>query len=423
MKLLCAWLLLPILPLPGLGICPDQLEFEIEPSARLGVFVKSQDQVLVDINGNQAFTPASVQKLFTTAVALTTLGAEFRVKTVLTMSPEGELILTPGGDPSFSSGRDLPQLVGQLQRGSTPIKNIEIHQEPWGNTYGRGWEWEDTQAPYAPPIGGVVIDENILEWNLNPSFSWKHPSRAQGWQVKNTVQLGQSDSLEIQILGQTLVLRGTIPSTIEYATPIPDPGAQFMTLLGLELKKQGLTHLKPSQVFVLSPPLKDLIKVINKDSHNLYSEQILRILGRELSQPGQDYETRGRTIINQAVNNPGFYASDGSGLSRHNQATPRQIVDLLAKMAKNPDFRSSLATGGKDGTLTNRLKHLSIQAKTGTLSGIGTLAGYLTPPHHPPVIFAILVNHSLLSPGQLRSQIDRMVEQINQLTPCDQAPR
>ncbi len=419
MKLLCAWLFLSITPLPGLGICPDRLVFEAEPTARLGILVKSQDQVLVDINGNQAFIPASVQKLFTTAVALNSLGPRFRVKTVLTMSPEGELRLTGGGDPSFSSDRDLPQLVRQLERGTTPIKNILIEQESWGNAYGRGWEWADTQAPYAPPIGGVVIDENILEWSLEPGFNWKHPSRARGWQVKNNVQLGQSDSLEIQTHGQTIVLRGTIPAPLTDAIPIPDPGAQFVMLLRSELAKQGLNYLKPSQALVFSPPLKDLVKITNKDSHNLYGEQILRILGREQNRSGLDYETRGREIITQAVNSPGFYVADGSGLSRHNQATPKQIVELLERMAENSEFRASLPIGGKDGTLRNRLKHLNIQAKTGTLTGVGTLAGYLTPSQHPPVVFAILVNHSLLSPQQLRTKIDRMVEQINQLTPCE----
>ncbi len=419
MKLFCAWLSLSIIPLPGVGICPDRLAFELEPTARLGILVKSQDQVLVDINGNQAFIPASVQKLFTTAVALTTLGPEFRVKTVLTMSPEGELRLTGGGDPSFSSDRDLPKLVRQLERGTMSIKNMEIEQEPWGNTYGRGWEWSDTQAPYAPPIGGVVIDENILEWSLDPSFTWKHPSRARGWQVKNNVQLAQSDSLKIQTLGQTLILRGTIPAPLTDAIPIPDPGAQFMMLLRSELVKQGLNYLKPGKAFVFSPQLKDLIRVTNKDSHNLYGEQILRILGREQSRSGLDYETRGREIIARAVNSPGFYVADGSGLSRHNQATPRQIVELLERMAENSEFRSSLPIGGKDGTLRNRLKHLNIQAKTGTLSGVSTLAGYLTPTQHPPVVFAIMINHSLLSSQQLRNNIDRMVEQVNRLTPCE----
>lgn len=424
MKLFYAWFSLLLVSVPGESICPDRLQSALlsqwsQSSARLGVVVRSGEEVLVDINGGQSFIPASVQKLFTTAGALTTLGADFRVKTILTVTDKGELKLTGGGDPSFRSDRDLPRLVGQLNPGNIPIQSFQITAEPWGNSYGRGWEWADRQEPYAPPIGAVVIDENILEWKVDPNFSWKHPSRAQGWQVQNSTQLGQEDTLEIQVDSQTLILKGIIPQPIEYAHPIPDPGAQFLSLLRHELKRRGMKKLKPGTAVVLSPPLHKLVQTANKDSNNLYAEQLLRIVGRHYPRPGQDYETTGRAFLSQQVKSAGFYLADGSGLSRHNQATPQQIVELLVKMAEHSSFRASLPIGGKDGTLSNRLANLDLQAKTGTLTGISTLAGYLKPPHYPPVIFAILINHSLANPAQNRATIDAMVALINELTPCE----
>ncbi len=430
MKLLCAWCALTVVASPGLGICPDRLVWQADPGSRLGVVVQSNDRVLVDINGDQAFIPASVQKLFTTAGALQALGADFRTRTVLTMTEGGELSLEGGGDPSFSSEGDLPKLVSQLEQGDRAVQNIRVVSAPWGNPYGEGWEWADLQEPYAPPIGGVVIDENILAWLLAPSFnentlgrplnfSWKHPERARGWVVQNFTRLGERDTLQIRVQGQTLTLRGTLPTPIDYASPVPNPATHFITLLRQELTKQQLDQLKPGQAVVFSPPLRDLVRITNKDSHNLYAEQILRIVGRHYSQAGEDYETKGREIITGQVNTPGFYLADGSGLSRRNQATPRQIVELLTRMQFNQDFRQSLPIGGKDGTLTNRLQNLDIQAKTGTLTGIATMAGYLTPPKHPPVVFAIMINHSLLPPHQLRDRIDAMVAQLNGLTPCE----
>ncbi len=410
------------LALPGLTICPDGLESALlshwaEPSARLGVVVRTKEQVLVDINGDQAFIPASLQKLFTTAQALNSLGGDFRIATVLTASHQGELKLALGGDPGFSSDRDLPRLVAQLQRGRIPIKTIEIVPEPWGKSYGRGWEWEDLQEPYGAPIG-VVIDENILEWKLSPQFSWKHPHRATGWQVKNQTQWGEKDTLQIQAQGKTLTLKGTVPTPIEYAHPIPDPEEQVLMLLRRELQQQKIKTIAPGQATIFSMPLKELVKITNKNSHNLYAEQLFRLLGKNAPNYNQDYEAKGREIITKEVKSTGFYAADGSGLSRYNQATPKQVVDLLLKMENHPDFRASLPS--QDGTLTNRLKGLQIQAKTGTLTGVSTLAGYLNPPRHPPVTFAILINHSLATPSQNRATIDAMVSEINRLTLCGQ---
>ncbi|MFN3361716.1 MAG: D-alanyl-D-alanine carboxypeptidase/D-alanyl-D-alanine-endopeptidase [Pseudanabaenaceae cyanobacterium] len=419
------WLFL-LCSFPSWSICPDRLARQLEqqwtePTARLGIVVRTPERVIVDRQGEQAFIPASLQKLFTTAVALQKLGAEFRTSTSVTVGEDGKLHLRGGGDPSFTSDRSLPALVAQIKPGNVAIAQIEWESEPWGNSYGYGWEWADLQAPYAPPAGGVVIDGNVLPWRLDPSFSWQFPDRAFGWQVENQVQLGTTDTLQIQVQGQKLLLRGTIPEPIEYATPIPDPPQQFINLLQAELQRQNLTEVAVGTATWFSPPLQELIKITNKESNNLYAEQILRLLGRQFRQPNQDYATTGRDLITQAVPTPGFYAADGSGLSRHNQVTPHQVAHLLLQMADNLPFRQSLPQAGRDGTLTNRLSHLSLQAKTGTLRGIATLAGYLTPPRHPPVIVVIMVNHSLLPTALLRQQIDRFVTTINDLELCERS--
>lgn len=423
LKYFWLWLLLSC---PSWSICPHQLSAELqrqwsESSARLGIVVRTKDQIIVDLNGEQAFIPASLQKLFTTAVALRKLGPEFRTNTTLTVQPDGSLQVRGGGDPSFSSPHALPALVAQIKPGNIPITKIEIAGEPWGPPHGYGWEWSDLSAPYAPPIGGLVIDGNILPWRLDPSFSWQYPDRALNWQVENRVQLGTTDTLQIKVHGQKLILEGTIPKAIEYATPIPDPQQQFVNLLHAELQKQGLTKVEPGTAILFSPPLTELIKTINKESDNLYAEQVLRLLGRQFRQPDQDYETTGREIVKQFVTTEGFYIADGSGLSRHNQATPHQIAALLLQMTPNPHFRNSLSQAGKDGTLAHRLSHLSLQAKTGTLRGISALAGYLAPPRHPPLVFVVMVNQSLLPREQLRQKVDQLVTTINDLELCERS--
>ena len=486
-KFLVTVSLIATLPVQAQGdrLCPVQLQQEVEKiaqspklqAARVGVFMQTNEpnpKILANLDGDRYFIPTSNAKLFTTAIALKTLGADYRFATRLMSqnlpNAKGELEsglwLVADGDPSFRSATGLKSLVTQLKN-----KGIKrINGGLWTLTSHRGaeisgsWEWEDLQEYYAAIASPFTIDENALNWSINPSevgkpaiFKWEDPLLAKDWRVenqsitvsaasKNTSENTFKDSLQVlRPYGQKLlIISGQIleKSEIELGgVAIPNPEVHFLDLLRQELTSQGIvistnTSLRVIPVHDLaiaySPPLSELIITTNKDSNNLYAELLLRALGDLSNQITPNDRVGGGMIAIdkylQAVNIPTATVSlvDGSGLSRHNLTTPRAIAQLLQTVASdrsiNQYFRKSLAIAGVDGTLTNRFKNTAAQgllrAKTGTLTGAIALSGYANPPNYSEVVFSIMINNSNLSTKETQQYIDAIALLLTRLEPC-----
>jgi D-alanyl-D-alanine carboxypeptidase/D-alanyl-D-alanine-endopeptidase (penicillin-binding protein 4) len=154
----------------------------------------------------------------------------------------------------------------------------------------------------------------------------------------------------------------------------------------------------------VSPPLGEIVTVMNKKSNNFYAEQIFRTLAKEAG--GEGSWKAGAKVVQNYISSLGisvenFSIRDGSGLSRMNLVTPEGMVQLLralhrdAKLHKS--FTESLPIMGKDGTLQERLKNTpaegNVIAKTGLLSGERSLSGYLTTKDNETLVFSILVNN------------------------------
>ena len=492
-KLFMAIFLLATLPAQAneSRICASQLQPEIEKiarspklqSARLGVFGQTSEpkpQILVNLDGDRYFIPSSNTKLFTTAIALKTLGADYRFATRLMSksSPnakgeiENGLWVFGSGDPSFNSITGLKSLVTQLKE-----KGVKrISGGLWGLTSRKGaeisgsWEWQDLQEDYAAIASPFTINENALNWTISPTkidnstiFKWEHPQEASDWSVENNSitttaksvssknKLPENNLKVFRPYGQkVLIISGqisenSIPELGSVA--IPNPKANFLHLLRQELTIQGIEisstmdisrRLPPNQApdqalaIAYSPPLSELITTTNKDSNNLYAELLLRALGDRFHEITPDDNVRGGMIaVNkylQSVNiaTTDVSLADGSGLSRRNLATPRAIAQLLQTVASdrsiNYDFRKSLAIAGVDGTLTNRFKNTSaqglIQAKTGTLTGAIALSGYANPKKYSEVIFSIMINNSNMSAKETQQYVDAIAILFTRLESC-----
>ena len=194
---------------------------------------------------------------------------------------------------------------------------------------------------------------------------------------------------------------------------------------------------------VESPKLAELIKETNRESNNLYAEVLLRLLGKvtgnmpvlqtltgKMPVPQEDTSEIGlkelKTALTQLGVNPNSYKlADGSGLSRHNLISPEALVQTLRLMANSPTasvYRASLPVAGESGTLKNRListpNRVILQAKTGTLSGVSALSGYIEVPNYEPLVFSIIVNQSDQSAAKVRSATDEIVLLLNRLRRC-----
>jgi D-alanyl-D-alanine carboxypeptidase/D-alanyl-D-alanine-endopeptidase (penicillin-binding protein 4) len=153
----------------------------------------------------------------------------------------------------------------------------------------------------------------------------------------------------------------------------------------------------------LSPPLREIIKVVNKNSQNFYAEQILKTIGLEAAHYGtreNGIQAEFDIFKDMGINTDGMVMVDGSGLSRLNLVSPRHFISLLNYMFKSKyyiPYFNSLPIAGVDGTLATRLKNTraeaKIRAKTGYLTAVRSLCGYALTGDNEPVAFSIIVNN------------------------------
>ena len=131
------------------------------------------------------------------------------------------------------------------------------------------------------------------------------------------------------------------------------------------------------------------------------------------------------TLTQMGVDPVGYSVVDGSGLSRKNLISPEALVQTLQAMAKSPAalvYRASLPVAGRSGTLKSRFQNTPaegiVQAKTGTMSGVVSLAGYVNAPRYGPVVFSIMVNQSEQPARVVRQGMDEIVVLLAQLQNC-----
>ncbi|NCO74896.1 MAG: peptidase S13 [Cyanobacteria bacterium] len=179
----------------------------------------------------------------------------------------------------------------------------------------------------------------------------------------------------------------------------------------------ALQRLSPQTTISANKSLQEWVGVTLLRSNNYYADTLLKKIGGGV--------VAKQTLINLGINPQGFHFADGSGLSRRNLATPRVLVDTLKVMSSNPQrdiFFTSLPTAGMSGTLRNRMKQTPVQgivhAKTGTLTGVRALSGYLDHREYGTLVFSILANSPNQSGAALVKGIDEIVINLNNTYGC-----
>ncbi|MEG3836793.1 MULTISPECIES: D-alanyl-D-alanine carboxypeptidase/D-alanyl-D-alanine endopeptidase [unclassified Microcoleus] len=461
-------------------ICPGDLGAQVDAIAnrpefsrsRWGILIQplSSTTTLYSRDAQKYFIPASNAKLLTTAAALQKLGADFRIKTSVYSGENGSLYVAGRGDPSIAEAQ-LKSLAQQLkQRGISQVNQL-IGDDSYfqGSAVNPNWEWEDAQAGYGAPINSLIFNQNAIDLLLSPQalgqplkVTFAEPKLANQWQLQNnsvTVAQNESEFIEIgrefdrpiiRVSGQLKV--GAEPESAYVA--VVNPANNFLQYFQQALAAEGIPvkqalvasasrNLNQELATVESPPLAELVRETNRVSNNLYAEVLLRLLGKvtdkmplpqtltgKMPVPQEDTGEMGlkelKTVLTQLGVNPNSYRlADGSGLSRHNLITPEALVQTLRLMANSPAasiYRQSLPIPGEKGTLKNRFNvtpsRVNLQAKTGTMSGVSALSGYIEVPNYEPLVFSIIVNQSDLSTAKMRSATDEIVLLLNRLRRC-----
>ncbi len=434
-----------------------------EPALRgawVGVLVQTVDEpprTLFSHNEDRYFMPASNAKLFVTAIALEKLGPDFTFITPLLTNGkrigetlEGNLYLKGTGDPSLSRDRlrELAKAIAAKEikfvKGDVIVDVNAFADNRWGN----GWAWDYLHYGYAAEVWALALDRNAVTLQIAPAPQEGVPAQIT---VSPTTDWLLLDNRVLTVKNDTASLRvwreawervvhlwgrlpvGSPPQTFRLSVPsIPHYiGQTFWELLreaGITVSGHAKTGLTPENAVVLattsSPPLRELVWWLNKVSDNLYAEMLLRAVALKERRQGSFADAR--EILQQQLTEWGIeptavQLADGSGLSRLNLVTPRALVRLL-QVARTRSwfvaFRNSLPIGGKDGTLGNRFRNTPAEgcvfAKTGFISGVMALSGYLQRIDGRELVFTVLVNHFTAPAGQVQAAVDRFIVALTQ---------
>lgn len=429
--------------------------------ALIGVVVQDakSSEILYAHHSELAFTPASNTKLFTAAAALYDLGPDFQYHTQLFVSGYNkrqgaakDVILKLSGDPSLTTN-SIHKLLARLKKykiqkitGRVIIEAHHVDKPYWAP----GLSYDDMVWGYGAPVSGVVIDENAFNVKFIPSKKLHGPvslevNSAIPLKIKNklyTVTKAQQKNchLIIETNAQNhLSFQGCWPmeKTSVRELAIKYPAQYLKDFMHIELSRLGITHRSivtgrhRSKVKLIghidSPPLIDLIHKMLKESDNLYADSLIKTMGYRHFKHG-NYKSGSRAMRNtlKRISDLDFSRSviiDGAGDSRYNLITPRQIVRLLyvihhGEYAKR--FLKALPDAGRDGTLKSRMTSFDLKdhvfAKTGTMSGVSNLSGYIITKDKRTLIFSIMMNHLLSSPDKPQAIYDARQLQADMAT-------
>ncbi|PPS42704.1 D-alanyl-D-alanine carboxypeptidase/D-alanyl-D-alanine-endopeptidase [Chroococcidiopsis sp. TS-821] len=441
-------------------LCPTQMGTAIEQITNRPQFSRLRWGILIQTlttarnlysqDAQKYFIPASNTKLLTTAAALQRLGAQFQIRTSVYASGDS-LRIVGRGDPSFTDTQ-LQALAQQLSRRGIRQVNQLIADDGYlrNAIVNRTWEWEDVQVDYGAPVGNFILNQNAVELKLLPQqigqplrVQWIDPTEAIWWRVENeslTVPAGETTTISVSrdLKGAVLQITGNLsvdaePQSVNLA--VVEPTEHFLRHFRRALAKAGITTQQTvvtrtnqeniqELAAVISPPLAQLLLETNQNSNNLYAEALLRAIAAQAS---SDTENNGLEIVRTTlttlgVDPNGYVLVDSAGLSRHNLVSPEAIVQTLRAMASSKVYRNSLPVAGISGTLKSRFQNTPaqgiVQAKTGTMSGIVALSGYLNATNYEPLVFSILVNQSDLPATTIRQAIDEIVVLLTRLHRC-----
>jgi D-alanyl-D-alanine carboxypeptidase/D-alanyl-D-alanine-endopeptidase (penicillin-binding protein 4) len=504
---------------------------------------------LYEKNSDRLFTPASNLKLFTTALAVSSLPSDFRFRTTLegrgTLSAagtlNGDLVLVGRGDPDLSN-RKFPY-AGKVEREGATEKVLaeladaavasglkEVRGDVAGDDsyfpfdpYPAGWTVGDLYFGFGAPVSAIAFNDNVISIEVSPGprvgdpaglvvspfagdppFGYEVVTGAAGTPVKFAavrqpgekttllrgsipigaasakLELAMDDPAEysaralkllleargVHITGEARTIHGAPPKrgdvpelpavpaaadrsgldtrVVPIAPDAPNGPSAVAQNPGTDQSPQTAAATAASATnsgIVLaehqSPPLMEMIRVVNKVSENLHAEILLRTVAKEKTGSGtidDGIKVAGDFLKSIAIADGDVVQQDGSGLSPANLVTPRAVGYLLLWIARQPwaqDYISTLPIAGVDGTLETRMKNSKaagrVFAKTGSLEHAHSLSGYATTVRGERLVFSILDNNDEEKPRDAAAVIDAlcvaMVEEIGPAKPSKAATK
>jgi D-alanyl-D-alanine carboxypeptidase/D-alanyl-D-alanine-endopeptidase (penicillin-binding protein 4) len=374
------------------------------PGTAVRVYDLTAARPIYTLNWNTLLTPASNEKLVTSAAGLVRWGAAHRFATALYLGApgpdangvlQGDIYLKGYGDPSLSTSWYQSYVLG--------LRTANL-----GNFVAR------LQALGVKTITGRVIgDESYFD----------RARRVPSWLPSEFVDCGPLSALSLN--------EGTGSNGRAVADPSLWAASELTVLLrnaGIAVHGAASTGAVPVTAALrsttYSAPLSGIIAAMNKPSDNFFAEELVKGLGAAFQRAGSTAAgilVMTRCLLNLGIPAAGFRLYDGSGLSYADKLTANSISRLLAAMTRRPDYPAywrSLSIAGVDGTLRLRMRHTrargNLHAKTGTLIGVSSLSGYVTSADHHHLVLVILMNRKGLDVGNAEATQDAIAAALAQ---------
>ncbi|WP_102264082.1 D-alanyl-D-alanine carboxypeptidase/D-alanyl-D-alanine endopeptidase [Mesobacillus jeotgali] len=433
--------------------------------ALAGVSIRSAEdgKLLYEHIGDTRLQPASVLKMFTAAAAYSVLGEEYRFTTEVLADGKidggtlaGDLYLKGMGDPTLLPA-DFDEMAKKLKnKGIKKVSGDLVADDSWYDDvrYSEDLTWNDEHQYYGAQVSALTASPNqdydagTVIVNIFPGKKGKaanislEPETDYVKILNETVTVGAKGKHEVKIEGEhgsnNIIVGGTIPVNAHKArewVAVWEPSLYAGSLFKKSLENHGIkvvgkiitgraTETKTKLISHKSMPLAELMIPFMKLSNNGHAEVLVKEMGKVVH--GDGSWEKGLEVMNAELSKIGIDSSrlvlrDGSGISHANLIPANEITKLLYLAQREkwfPAFQHSLpVAGAKDrmvgGTLRNRLKDEAImnkiKAKTGSLTGVSTLAGYVKTSSGETLIFTILLNN-LLDDREGRKVEDELVK-------------
>lgn len=402
-------------------------------SAHVGIAVydATANIDLYNYQSDKYFTPASNTKLFSLYAGMKYLGDS--LVGIRYIQRDNDLLILPSGDPTLLHPDFLNQPVINFLKKKKG--NIYIANANWQeHALGAGWSWDDYNDDYSVERSPMPVYGNFLRWiqqsqepkkqdslfDASPSF---YSIPEVNWNVNfNTDRTGKNFFVRRKQNENVFeITQGTEKLKTQDVPFVTNGLDAAIELLKDTVSKnifpiKGFPLLNAQQPSIIySQPVDSLFKPMMHNSDNFFAEQTLLMVSNEklgIMNDEKITDTLLKTDLKDLPQKPSW--ADGSGLSRLNLSTPQDFIFLLKKMKDEfglDRMKRILPTGGQ-GTLGRIYKQDSnyIYAKTGSLSNVICLSGYLISEKNHLLIFSVLINNHVAKPAAIRKDIQEFLD-------------
>ena len=423
----------------------------------ISVFDLTTGEQLFQYQDEKLYRPASTEKVVTSVSALATLGTEYTMNTRLQYTGQiegdtlkGNLYLIGGFDPEFMD-EDLDSLVDVIARSGiryiadTLVADVSMTDSIyWGN----GWSWDDVPASFQPYMSPLMLNRGCVDVTVIPTQKDSLPQVScvpvsNYYQVDNDGVSQQSQAGPLKITrnwlhhGNLIHISGNVTKETTRTLSIYDSKEFFFHTFAQRLRERGVGFNQTAfadcpendsltvvtSLFTLERPIGEVLKQMMKESDNLCAESMFYHMAMNHAQHKRVSDNDGTDAINHFIKeklglNPDYYnIVDGSGVSLYNYISPRLLLEYLKYAYYHADifqpFYEALPIAGVDGTLEHRMKkgkaYRNVHAKTGTVTGVSSLAGYAKAPNGHQLAFSI-INQNVMKSRQARAFQDKVCE-------------